>query len=208
MVKTSQNTITSLLALVLLIFSDISHAIIIFDEAVSGDLDTFDTRTFVLTDGYYRVLGSSSNTSSGFDLDGFRILVPGDFKRGRRLLDFHFIYYNVNVSTNTTRLTTGMIWSAGDYFETVVRDIPWFPEAHRINLLGSHDPDYWAGVNTGGVGSGLSSYYVDTYLMSRIGDGGSWNWEMRFWVAPEPSTFALFSIGFLGVGAARKLKKH
>ena len=50
-------------------------------------------------------------------------------------------------------------------------------------------------------------------LTSTVGivSGGNPSTERTFAIAqqvPEPSTLALLSLGFLGIGAARKLKKH
>ena len=191
---TMRYLITSLSALGLLVASSAAHAIVLYDESVSGDLATFDTITLDLTAGTNSVLGSSLFTLNDYDFDGFQLSLGS----GLNLLSVDYYINNLAVSTNTVSLGTTFSLRDGGHSGTTL-------DTTSIDLLGVSPQEMFAGALPL---PGLMSLSTSPNQLSRGGDGGSWNYEIRFTVAsatvPEPSVALLIASGLIVFGITRR----
>ena len=185
-------SIITLFGINLLLGSFTSHATVIYDESLSGDLATFDTITLDLSAGTNSVIGSSGYTSSITDFDGFQISLG----TGLILTAVEYFINNLSISSNTSYLATSYSLKNGSHTGSTLAYT-------TINVLSSLPQSMFG---TALPLFGNLSLATSPASLGRIGDGGTWDYEFRFTVAsvPEPYTLTMIALGLLGIGFSRK----
>lgn len=180
-----------------LLVSGWAQAVVLYDESVSGDLATFDTTTINLVSGANSVLGSAAFSITKFDSDGFLV----NLGAGLTLSDIEYFISNVSVASDTTSLSTRYGMKTPDHSGTLMAST-------SVNVLGGSPQDMFASALPV---TGAFAFGTTPQVTSRVGGGGSWDYEIRLTVVPEsstvvpePITLLLLGLGIVGLGFARK----
>jgi len=188
-------------AMVSLLASPLSAAVLSYDESVDGDIDFFDT--FSLDIGTNTISGSSfvsfEDATNTFLFDGdsfFELVVP----TGAQVDSITYAFSNVNVQPGSNGFGVGM--HTPSYIGDWEIDIQY--DSSPVSILNEILP------------LGPSTYNFDYYVYVVQGagpvSGGDWDYTLTFEVnelsaVPVPAAVWLFGSGLLGlVGMARRKK--
>ena len=183
------------------LFVGTAQAGFLYEEVTGGDLDTATNANseFEFTAGSNLIKGTGSNAKDEpVDLDGFLFSLDV----GLSLDKVIFRAYNFQVSTNTTDLSALWYLKEGSYSGAALS------EDGLGNILMTQDQEFF----DKNLPLGAGTYAFDPVSLKRVGDGGTWNYEVEFFVSnvnnvPEPTTLAILGLGLAGLAASRQKKK-
>lgn len=182
------DSITRILLIAMLAYAGVASSTVVYDEASSGDLSTFDVENIVLVSGVSSVVGSG-DTPESFDFDGFFFTVGS----GLELVGISYAFSNVEASFQTFAVSYGI-----------------FESGHQLGPLGSGTAIDLLGVSPQSFSSVPYPIGEGTYAFSPLsGQGlGTWDYSVDFVTrdvaVSAPATLALLGLGLAGIGYTRK----
>ena len=184
----------ALTAVAMMIAAGPANAAVVFNEAVSGDVDVFTaavdglgqpTRTFIpLTPGTNKFSGSLASGGSGDPSD----FIPFEILAGQTLTGLSVFIKNVVINSSTQIFLSSTSFTSGDFFI----DVP-------LGNFSTAIPNLGPGTYGLLLGNGVVVLDYDVEL-EVTGPAVA--------AVPEPATWAMMLLGFGFVGGALRLAKR